>query len=116
MDVTKPYKFKGLGAMDVTEPYTYVYIYIYIFVFLSRFLSASSTAQVQPVRPTIKRSEGGELYHLHIYIYNGFLSIGISIDWQRPETTVETNPVCWKIEPGSLRACFCYLLGQKPGA
>jgi hypothetical protein len=27
MDVTKPCKFIGFGAMDVTKPYIYIYIY-----------------------------------------------------------------------------------------
>ncbi len=44
-------------------------------------------------------------------MYYRCLSIGVSIDGQRPETTVETNPVCWKIKLGSLRRGFCDLFG-----
>ncbi len=43
--------------------------------------------------------------------YHRSRAIGVSIAWQKPESTVETNPVCWKIELGSLRGGFCDLFG-----
>ena len=38
--------------------------------------------------------------------YYRFLSTGNSIDEKSPETTAETNPVCWQIEVGSLPRGF----------
>ncbi len=48
---------------------------------------------------------------LRCTIYYRFRSIGVSIDWRRPDTTVDTNPVCRKIELGSLRGGLCDLFG-----
>ncbi len=64
-----------------------------------------------PVRKTDCRPALDSHRFRHESLYHRFLSIAVSIDWQRPEITVETNPVRWKIQLGSLRGGFCDLFG-----